>query len=123
MDTLLWVLQIALATVFSVTGGLKLLRTREQLAPLMRWVSAWSQAGVSGVGFAEVLGAGGLLLPAATGIVPLLTPLAALGLAGLMAGATVVNVRHDDRARVPLTIVLGLMALVIAYGRLLLAPL
>lgn len=123
MDTLLWVLQIALATVFSVTGGLKLLRTREQLAPLMRWASAWSQAGVSGVGFAEVLGAGGLLLPAATGIVPLLTPLAALGLAGLMAGATVVNVRHDDRARVPLTIVLGLMALVIAYGRLLLAPL
>jgi len=123
VNTLLWVAQIALASVFAVTGTLKLVRTREQLAPLMRWVTSWSQAGVSGVGLAEVLGASGLVLPAATGILPVMTPLAALGLFGLMVGATVVNLRHDDRARVPLTVALGVLAAVIAWGRLVVAPL
>lgn len=115
---LLWVLQLGLAVLFAVTGAVKLVRSREQLAPVMRWVTAWSDAGVHAIGFAEVVGALGLVLPAATGIVPILTPLAALGLSILMVGATVVNVRHGEGSRAPLTAVLALLCAAVAWGRL-----
>ena len=122
MHEVLWALQVGLAALFGGTGTRKLVRTRAQLEPSMRWVAGWSDAGVHGVGFAEVVAAVSLVLPAATGVLPLLTPLAAVGLALLMGGATVVNVRSGETARVPITVVLLTVSAFVAWGRLVVAP-
>jgi hypothetical protein len=49
------------------------------------------------IGFAEVLGAAGLVLPMATGVLPWLTPLAAIGLAIIVLMATGFHIRADER--------------------------
>lgn len=122
MHELLWAAQLLLAAVFAVTGTVKLVRTRAQLRSFMRWVDRWSDAGVHAIGFAEVVAAAAMVLPGGTGIVPVLTPLAAVGLALLMAGATVVNVRSGEVSRVPATVALLAVSAFVAWGRFLAAP-
>ena len=70
---------------------------------------------VKGIGALEVLGAVGLVLPAVTGIAPILSPLAAVGLALVMAAAAVVHVRRKETPVPP--IVLGVLALAVAVLR------
>ena len=53
----------------------------------MTYVEDFSTPAVKAIGAAELLGAVGLILPLATGIAPILTPLAAVGLTVLMIGA------------------------------------
>src|SRR3954462_1444480 len=87
-NVLLWVVQGVLAAVFLFAGGIKLVLPLEALSggpvPLpglfMRFI-----------GVAEVLGAGGLVLPGLLRIKPGLPPLAAAGLTVIMAGATVIT--------------------------------
>ena len=81
----------------------------------MGWADTYSDAGVKGIGAVEVLGAIGLVLPAATGIAPILTPIAAVGLALVMAAAVVVHVRRKEQFVPPL--VLGVLSLVVAVLR------
>ena len=76
----------------------------------------YSDAQIKLIGAAEVAGAVGLIVPAATGILPVLTPIAGVCLAVLMAGA--VNV-HAGRGEdfIP-QLVLGLLAAAIAVLKL-----
>jgi uncharacterized membrane protein len=87
MSTTLWILQALIAVVFTATGSAKLVLPRERLAQRMHWAAAWPRWRIKLLGLAEVAGALGLILPAVTGVAPLLTPVAALCLAALMAGA------------------------------------
>ena len=66
----------------------------------------------------EVLGAVGLILPAVTGIAPVLVPVAATGLVIVSVLAAVMHLRRGDGVAsiVPL-IVLGLLAAFVAWGR------
>jgi predicted PurR-regulated permease PerM len=65
----------------------------------------------------ELLGAVGLILPAMTGIAPILTPLAAAGLAVMMLLAALTHVRRKEPSGIALTVVLLALAVVIAWGR------
>ncbi|MCU1442357.1 MAG: putative rane protein [Cryobacterium sp.] len=62
------------------------------------------------IGLAEVLGAIGLILPVLTGIAPVLSPIAGIGLAAIMIGAAVVHVRRNEAPGLPI----GLAVLVAA---------
>ncbi|MQA15760.1 MAG: DoxX family protein [Pseudonocardiaceae bacterium] len=73
-------------------------------------------------GVAEVLGALGLILPAATRIVPMLTPLAASGLVVVMLGATVANIVIGTYLVVIQTVLLGLLAGFVAWARFVSQP-
>ena len=64
-----------------------------------------------------MLGAIGLILPQATGIAPILTPIAALGLVAVQVGAITVHVRRKETKVLPVNIVLLLLALFVAIGR------
>jgi hypothetical protein len=65
-----------------------------------------------------VLGAIGLILPALTGIAPVLVPLAATGLAITMVLAAVMHLRRGDgAASVVPNIVLFSLAVFVAWGR------
>jgi uncharacterized membrane protein YphA (DoxX/SURF4 family) len=116
MEIVVWVLQILLALAFLGAGVMKLVRPRPALVSSgMGWADDYSDGGVKGIGALEVLGAIGLVLPAALGIAPILTPIAALGLALVMAAAVVVHLRRKEQVVAPL--VLGVLALVVAVLR------
>jgi hypothetical protein len=65
----------------------------------------------------ELLGAIGLVLPAALGIVPILTPMAATGLALVMALAMNTHRRRREPGAIAFTAVLLVLLAVVAWGR------
>jgi len=116
VDVVSWILQVVLALAFLAAGGMKLVRPRPALVGSgMGYAEDFSDSALKGIGAVEVLGALGLVLPWLLGIAPILTPLAALGLALVMAGAVVVHVRRKEPFVPPL--VLGVLSLVVAVLR------
>ena len=120
MNTFLWIIQSMLAAVFMMTGIMKLVQKKEAMADKMGFVEDFSQKQVKGIGVLELMGAMGLILPWATGILPWLTPLAAVGLAMTMVGAFLTHLRRKELIPMGIVnIVVFSMAVFIAYGRFL----
>jgi uncharacterized membrane protein len=115
MEPALWIVQGLLAALFLATGITKLTQPRLKMAAgPMRWAADVTDAQFRTIGLVEVLGALGLILPAALGIAPLLVPLAAVGLALTMIGAIHVHVRHGEANRLAVPIVVLALALFVA---------
>ena len=78
METVLWIAQGLLAAVFFTAGSLKLVKSHAELAAIdgMQWVEDFGPRHLKGIGTLEVLGAVGVILPAALDIAPVLTPIA-----------------------------------------------
>ena len=96
LNAFLWFIQIFLAVQYLFHGWLF-------ASPPAAWAEAIAASGLNPgfrqfIGIAEILAAIGLVLPALTRILPSLTPLAALGLAVVMASATMF---HFGRNEVP----------------------
>ena len=96
MGIAVWVLQFLLAIAFCAAGLMKLLRPKAELRERMAWVEGVTPRGIKVIGLIELLGGLGLVLPALTGIAPILTLLAAIGLAIVMLAAIVVHRRIGD---------------------------
>ena len=122
MGIALWVIQGLLAVAFLGAGTMKLSQPKEKLAANMGWVEDFSQPAVRLIGAVEVLGAIGLVLPALTGILPWLTPLAALGLALTMVGAALTHLRRKEYGNIAVNAVLLVLAAFVAYGRFFVLP-
>ena len=118
-----WIAQVILFLVFAATGYLKVSRPIPALTRMMSWVGDAPPALVRFIGALELAGAVGVVLPAATGIAPWLTPLAAVGLLLVMVLAIPVHVKHREFARLGVPIVVGLLAAFVAWGRFFAAPL
>lgn len=123
MNIVLWVIQVVLAVFFGAAGLGKVLQPKDKLAARMAWVEDFSPASIRLIGVLEVLGAVGLILPGVTGILPILTPLAAVGLALTMAGAAYTHFRRNETSLAIGNIVLLVLAGFVAYGRFVLLPL
>ena len=117
MNYALWTAQAILAVVFLVTGFQKLTQPIGKLVKSMEWVKTTPTALVRLLGLAEVLGALGLVLPTVTGILPWLTPLAAVGCAIVMLGASAHHASRHEYKKLGFTLVLFLLAAFVAYGR------
>ena len=118
MDITLWIVAGLLALAFLGAGTMKLSRSKEQLAASgMSWTEDFSAPMVKTIGSLEILGALGLVLPALTGILPALVPVAALGLTATMIGAIVVHLRRHESFLPP--VVLLVLAAFVAIGRFL----
>ncbi|MFJ3788464.1 DoxX family protein [Kitasatospora sp. NPDC090091] len=113
MTAAYWVLVTPLALFYLYAGGLKALRSREQLLPMMAWVGSTPMPVVRALGAIEVLGAAGLVLPPLTGIAPAAAPAAAVGFVLLQVAATGVHLRRGDR-RIGLNAALLLVAVATA---------
>lgn len=117
---LTWVLSGLLAVVFLAAGLAKLLTPREKLLANrnMGWVEDFSEPQVKGIGALEVLGAVGVVLPWLLDIAPVLTPIAAFGLAGIMVGAMATHLRRGEaKQALPVNLVLGALALAVGILR------
>jgi uncharacterized membrane protein YphA (DoxX/SURF4 family) len=117
MNIFLWVLQIALGAAFIGAGVMKTTQPIENLAKNMTWVPRYSKGTVRFVGIVEILGGLGLILPWATGIAPILTPIAAVGLALIMLLAIVDHARAREFPMIAVNVVLGALAVIVAIGR------
>ena len=112
-----WIVAGVLAAMFLLAGVMKIAMPKEKLLPIMQWSKTWSEAQLRALGLVEVLGAIGLILPRALNIAPVLTPLAAVGCAIVMIGATITHIRMKDYKGVGMPGVLLVLAIVVAAGR------
>ena len=118
MNVVLWIIAALLALAFLAAGAMKLAQPKEKLAAAgMAWTDDFSAGAVKGIGALEALAALGLILPAVTGIAPVLTPLAATGLVLVMVGAAVVHARRKEFPMIAANVVLLILAAVVAWGR------
>jgi uncharacterized membrane protein YphA (DoxX/SURF4 family) len=117
MNVFLWIVQIALAAAFVLAGVMKATQPKEKLQPNLPWVEDFSAGTVRLIGVAELLGGIGLVLPAATGIAPGLTPIAATCLAVVMVLAATTHIRRKEPSGVAINAVLFLLAAFVAWGR------
>ncbi|MBI1256909.1 MAG: DoxX family membrane protein [Chloroflexi bacterium] len=125
MNTLLWIVQILLALAFLAAGLMKATQPIDRLKERMTWVESINPPSlVRVIGVLEILGAIGLILPALTGILPWLTPVAAGGLVLTMIGALALHLRRQDEiVRALPSLVLLLLAAFVIYGRAVAVPL
>ncbi len=119
MNLVLWIVAGLLAAMYVAAGAMKLATPREKLLtnPNMGWTEDFSAPALKGIGAVEILGALGLILPLATGIAPVLTPLAAAGLAVVQIGAIIVHGRRKETKALPMNVVLLVLAAFVAIGR------
>jgi hypothetical protein len=124
MNVVLWVLQVALA-LLSLAGGAYKVFMFDELAN-MPAMSALSRGGWGALGVFEMLCAVLLIVPAAAKWMPVLTPLAAAALALESLALAALYAQHSLQltATNPLVwvVVMGLMAVFVAYGRYALKP-
>ncbi|HMR84198.1 MAG TPA: DoxX family protein [Niabella sp.] len=117
----LWVVQVLLAAAFGMAGFMKTTAPIEQLAQGgMSFVNSYGVGMVRFIGISELLGAIGLILPAALRIKPALTPLAAVGIAIIMVLACIYHISNSEPF-MPATVLLAL-AVFVAWGRYKKAP-
>jgi uncharacterized membrane protein len=122
VDTALWILQVLLALAF-VAAGLNHATQRDRASGGMAWMLAVPKPLLTTIGILEIAGAAGLVLPPATGIALWLVPLAAAMLALLMVFAAGFHLRREgEGTRAVPNIILAVLAAVVVYGRLVLAP-
>ena len=124
MNVLLWICQGVLA-LFAFSGGSFKLFNFAELAQVPA-TAALPQAGWSALGVFEIVCAVLLIVPAATGWKPRLTPIAATGLVVESMVLAVLDAQYSLSltATNPLVWVvgMGLMAAFVAYGRWVVRP-
>jgi uncharacterized membrane protein YphA (DoxX/SURF4 family) len=90
MDTALWIVQGLLAVLFGYSGMLKSTQSKERMIETgQTGVAPLPLPAIRAVAALELLAVVGLIVPWLTGIAPILTPLAAVGLAVIMVGAAI----------------------------------
>ena len=113
----LWVVQGLLGALFLAVGAMKATQPIAVLVDTLGWPAAVPAALVRVIGVAELLGALGLILPAATRVKPMLTPLAGVGLAMVLLLATIFHISRGELGALPIPLVLGGLAAFVAWGR------
>ncbi|MDN3247578.1 hypothetical protein CJI59_29825 [Streptomyces sp. Alain-F2R5] len=107
MNIAYWIVAGLLALFYFYAGTLKVIRSRDQLRPMMAWVDRMPLPALRALGVVEILGATGLMLPPLTGTAPWLASAAAIGFVLLQAGAIAVHLTGEDRQ---ITLNVGLTA-------------
>ena len=110
----LWVVQGVLTSLFLFTGAVKLFAPLQMLQGPVAFPGWFYRF----LGFAELCGALGLVLPGAFRIQRALTPIAALGLTLIVTGATVITLETGlGVATALMPFVAAILAATVAYGR------
>ena len=119
MNLALWIVAGLLAAIFILAGTNKLFIPQRKLAkaPGGGWVNDFSPGFIKTLGAVEIVGAVGLILPAALDIVPILAPIAAVGLATIMVGAAIMTSRRQEFKHAVLNLTYLALAIFVAIAR------
>jgi hypothetical protein len=119
MNVALWIVQGLLAALFLFAGVMKLVLPLEALKGPIDFPGWFMRF----IGVAETLGGLGLILPGIFRIATWLTPLAAAGLIVIMMGAVYVTIFGGELMGGIISLVVGLLAALVLYGRWRVMPL
>jgi uncharacterized membrane protein YphA (DoxX/SURF4 family) len=117
MNVTLWVVQIILAAGFVYSGWMKTVLI-ESSKKTWAWVNDMPKILVVLIGFGELLGALGLVLPWAINIAPVLTPYAAIALAAVVLLGMLFHIWRKEYRELGVNIFFIVLALIVAFGRL-----
>ena len=117
MNTAIWIAQGILAAVFLAAGLMKLTQPREALQEKTPYVEDFTDSQIKTIGTLEVLGAIGVVVPAAVGVATILTPVAACGLALTMVIAAATLIRRGEYSHVALNVAMFALAVFVAIER------
>ncbi len=115
--------QVVLALVFLTAGFMKISRPKEALAEQMAWVEDFGQGVIRLIGAYEIVAALALLLPVLIGVLPWLAPVAGAALALDLIAAAFVHARWNEFQMIPINVILLVLAVLVAYGLFVIAPL
>lgn len=116
MAIVLSILNLAVAVLFVFAGTKKAFRPIPELAGQMPWVNTFSKRTVRLIGYAELAGGLGLVLPGIVGLGLLIPLIAALCLASLMIGAAVYHLRlKDTKGAIPSIVLAGILLILALY--------
>ena len=113
----LWAAAGLLAVLYLMAGFMKATQPIDKLAAQMKWPAELPKL-TRFVGWSEVLGAIGLILPLLTGILAWLTPLAAICLVVVQVLAIGFHMMRKEVMIIPFNVVLLALAAFVAWGRL-----
>ena len=116
MNTALWIIQILLGTMMLLLGFMKTFLSAERLNGFS-WTARSSVGYIRFVGVSELLIGLGLVLPQLTGILPILTSLAAGALCIIMVLAIVEHVRYKETRQIGTNVIIMLLAAFVAVER------
>jgi hypothetical protein len=115
MKIALWIVQSLLAFAFGASGYMKVFAFDQFVASAPHLAN--QQGLYTFIGIAQLAGAVGLILPALTGVLPVLTTWAAVGLGTIMVLATGLHVMKGEWSHVPITFVLLALNAFVVWGR------
>ena len=122
LNILLWIAQISLCGMFLMAGTMKLITPDDEMMKNMPDASAGFLKFIRFLGVCEVLGAVGMILPSLLKIKPMLTPIAAIGIAITMIVAVGMHISKGETSATITTAVLALLAIFVIWGRFKAAP-
>lgn len=117
----LWIVQILLAGMFLMAGVMKTFTPIEELSLTLPYAKDMVFL-TRFIGLTELAAGIGLIVPAALRIQPQLTWLAAAGLALIMLLALVFHLFRGEISAIGTNVVLGILAIFVAWGRTAKAP-
>ena len=119
MNTAVWVFQVLLALMFLAAGIRHLIITEQKIKERPDDIIAdFTILQVRWIGLLELLGAIGVILPWWIKIVPILTPISAIGFSITMIVALGLFLKHRVFRRAPLQIVILIMSIIVAIVRM-----
>jgi uncharacterized membrane protein YphA (DoxX/SURF4 family) len=117
MHIAIWIIQGILALMFLMAGMMKSTQPKDKLVKSLPWVNDFSLQTVRFIGISELLGAIGIIVPSLTGIYPILSPIAAIGLVVIMILASAHHLPKKEFREVGFNATLLILALAVAIYR------
>jgi len=119
MHSYITILQGILAVIFLTSGFSKGLIPKAKLELKMPWAQDFSQSAIYLAAISEILGAIGLILPEGLNILPILTPIAAIGLIMIMVLAAMTHYKRKEKREIGVNVGLSFFLLIIVVYHLL----
>ncbi|WP_339322752.1 DoxX family protein [Paenibacillus sp. FSL W8-0194] len=116
MNFVIWIIQGLVALGFVYSGWLKAIQY-EKAKESWGWVKDVSKGFVVFIGLAELVGALGVILPEALNIAPVLTPIAATGLAVVVFLGALFHIKRKEYRDIGMNIVFLALAVFVAVSR------
>ena len=105
-----------LATVFFLSGTI-IYVFKDKLKSRLSWLTAYSPNMVLFICLAKVMGALGIIFPVYFNVLPILTPIAAIGIATIMILAMRYHILKKEYKDIPATIVFLALSIFVAFNR------
>lgn len=119
MEIFVLLAQGVLAIIFVYFGALKMFLPQEKIVKRVSWGNDYPARTLKLFGLLEFLGGLGIILPDLLGVYPILTPMAATGLALTMSGASIVHLKRDEFEMILVNLFLMFISAGIGFYRLL----